>query len=684
MAAAAVPTSVMADNAKAKSQSLNPASESHTSPSHSSSTGDTSKKTKSWTKALTASLKGDLKSVGSTISSVNLMKRDRCVIDPDSSSWLWKWDIFGGLLLVIVAIMTPFEAGFLEDVAGLVWFNNGVNAYFAIDVILQFFTAFERKTKFGAVWVFQRKAIFWHYVRGWFFVDFVSVIPYGLLLPGSPVGALKVIRMIRLTKLLKLVRGARLVRRWQAEIGFSYRHGSLYLLLVMVLAIAHWLSCILGLIHRLQVDGTKRICEGSMRTWDGPDDCDYSWLTVASAHERLDDQDLSPWDAYLQSLHMAMSMLVHPHSNRPTRPGERLSFIILTLFAGFVWTQVISRSTAIRTSIDRNNLIYHQTMDDINALAREYHLSWETSLKLRKFFMKTRTSTQADTWRALTQRMSPQLRRDTAREINRTWIKRIRFLAKCLKHVGFITDVSQAMHVRMYAERESFGELSEMYVMVEGMAAIHATMRLITPGESWSEDHLILTNPKLLEDNLAVTMTFVEVQVLRKQDFDAILLDHDEPREIMKHTKFKYLLKRGILMVAKEIREKRKQAMKDQNNVEQDGNPTESISESMRDSLQTRMIQRTQSKLLLESKRSSSSLSSASVVSSKNKPNNHAIVETSFSETGTSLDKKFDAFKAEQRRIAEKQDAMEVKLNIILSLLQKAFPEVSKDEIHDI
>lgn len=608
----------------------------------------------------------------------NTIQRDTCVIDPETSSWLWKWDIFGGLLLVVVAVMTPFEAGFLEDVQGLIWFNNFVNSYFVIDVTFQFFTAFERRTKFGSVWVFKRKAIWWHYVKGWFFIDFISVIPYGLLLPGSPVGALKVIRMIRLTKLLKLVRGARLVRRWQAEIGFSYRHGSLYLLLIMVLAVAHWLACILGLIHRLQVDSTDVLCENGLSGIS--DSCGFSWLTVASTWERFDPQkELSPWDAYLYSLHMAMSMLVHPHSNAPTRPGERFAFIFLNLCAGFMWTQVISRSTAIRTSIDRNNLIYHQTMDDINALAKEYHLSWDVRRRLRRFFIKTRTSTQADTWRALTLRMSPQLRRDTAREINRTWIKRIRFLARCLKDVGFITDVSQAMQVRMFSERESFGELNEMYVMVEGVAALHKTMRVITPGEAWGEDHLILTNPKLLEDNVAVSMVFVEVQILSKADFDKVLLDHDRPREIMKRQKCKYLLKRGIITVAHQIREERKAALIRHDTNMEDCNRQNST-ESILDSLEHRYHERAKTSAAREASVEKCCLDNAL----KNlEPYNHQPLISRLSEQEIAVESKLNSVQAEQKRIAEKQDLMEVKLDTILSLLQRAFPDLSQDNFDE-
>ena len=52
-----------------------------------------------------------------------------------------------------------------------------------------------------------------------------------------------------------------------------------------------------------------------------------------------------------------------------TSLGERLLFTILLLIGGFMWTQVISRSTAIASSLNAHQLAHQQTMDDLNNIA---------------------------------------------------------------------------------------------------------------------------------------------------------------------------------------------------------------------------------------------------------------------------------------------------------------------------
>lgn len=48
--------------------------------------------------------------------------------------------------------------------------------------------------------------------------------------------------------------GIRVVRRYQAEVGLSYRKFTLYLLFFAVLAVSHWLACTLGVIHKFQIE----------------------------------------------------------------------------------------------------------------------------------------------------------------------------------------------------------------------------------------------------------------------------------------------------------------------------------------------------------------------------------------------------------------------------------------------
>ena len=62
---------------------------------------------------------------------------------------------------------------------------------------------------------------------------------------------------------------------------------------------------------------------------------------------------------------------VHPHALEPKNDGERLPFVFLIFLGGFMWTRVISRTTALMTSMDRHTIFYHQTMDDLIGLSQK-------------------------------------------------------------------------------------------------------------------------------------------------------------------------------------------------------------------------------------------------------------------------------------------------------------------------
>merc|ERR1712187_960193 len=101
---------------------------------------------------------------------------------------------------------------------------------------------------------------------------------------------------------------------------------------------------------------------------------------------------------YLVALHVTSTILVHPHNASPTSDGERLCFIIFVFLGGFVWTRVISRSTAVQPSLDRHNIHYRQTMDDLNMSAEEMKLSKKIRRRMRAYFLNPKECSQQNTW----------------------------------------------------------------------------------------------------------------------------------------------------------------------------------------------------------------------------------------------------------------------------------------------
>eukprot|EP00439_Symbiodinium_sp_Y106_P014783 s1126_g2.t1 len=476
---------------------------------------------------------------GSKRSSLGNLQKDKCIILPERSRPLWKWDLACAFLLVLVAVLTPFEAGFLESypfsVMGV--FNILTNAFFLADMGLQFFIAYPIETRYGPRWVQSRKLIALRYLRSWFVIDLMSTMPLDHISPGTGLGLLRTIRLLRLLKLLRLARGVRVVRRYQAEFGVSYRKSTLYLLFLSVLAVSHWIACTLGIIHKFQIE--SEICS--------TDDLEIG-LRLYEGWRQDERPSITVYNAYIMSFYTGITILVHPHAYSATGTGERIFFTILLLIGGFMWTQVISRSTAIASSLNAHQLAHQQTMDDLNMIANRLSLPHEMKVRLRKFFLRSTAQHEYEAWQQILERMSPQLRRDTYREVNVHWVKKVRFLDKC--STSFLTCIAEILEMRMFGEQEHFGKLFHMYIMMGGTASRVMNFTIL-------EDHLLLANPDLVVSNIAVSLTVVEVQELSKSGFEEVLEDFPEHLRDLRQVSVKYIFMRGLKKFAQETLDKK-------------------------------------------------------------------------------------------------------------------------------
>ena len=113
--------------------------------------------------------------------------------------------IFDALVLVLVGyscISTIYTVAFEEESEnlGLIIFNWVVEAFFYIDIILNFIH--EKRLALNVI-IKDFKSITLVYLKSWFFIDFISVFPFQLLLEqGMTTKLLRLFRMPRMIKLL--------------------------------------------------------------------------------------------------------------------------------------------------------------------------------------------------------------------------------------------------------------------------------------------------------------------------------------------------------------------------------------------------------------------------------------------------------------------------------------------------
>lgn len=124
------------------------------------------------------------------------------------------WDLFIGLVLIITCSVTPVHIAFYEDekdIGGFIYVNYLFDTLFAIDLIVQFVSAYYDEDYYL---IDDIRIISFNYVRSWFFIDITAIFPFQVLNSSSAGSsdASSVIRIARVGRMWRLVKLTRLIR----------------------------------------------------------------------------------------------------------------------------------------------------------------------------------------------------------------------------------------------------------------------------------------------------------------------------------------------------------------------------------------------------------------------------------------------------------------------------------------
>lgn len=284
------------------------------------------------------------------------------------------WDMMIVILLSYTAFMTPLSIGFAgfgdgnEDSA----FTNFVldtlvDFLFLADVIINFFTSFERDDGFME---YSLGNIALSYLGGFFTIDLVSSIPFDLIyktnsensggahaagaaktLKASKV--LKVLRILKLTKLLRMARALKVTRRLEEELDLVGRTPmKLSKIALSTLFMAHINACGWALMARL--NGIETFYTES---WAA------EWGCASDDEVRQ----------YIVALYWSVTTLttvgygdVSPRSNE-----EILYATISMIIGGAFYGYVVAMLAALMQGLDANARVYNERMEAIVSYMRQ-------------------------------------------------------------------------------------------------------------------------------------------------------------------------------------------------------------------------------------------------------------------------------------------------------------------------
>ena len=473
---------------------------------------------------------------------------NRWVIDPNYALWTGWWDLGMMVLLTVVLFVTPYEVAFLSpNFDALFVINRVFDAIFMSDLVINFFLAYQNGPEKGSTWVKHLPAIRRRYLRGWFAVDFFSVLPFwsvGMIIDamkdedggdddkGDASSLLRVVRAVRLLRLVKLgkVLGmSRILKRYEAQMDMTYALISLAKMLFLIAAWSHLQACLWGLCPSLE-----------------PDDAE-TWLKELADTQGTTVEGLDPVLKYSSALYWSVMTLTSigygamlpPESNAT----EMILCVALMLVSSIIWVYTMGQMCAIATSMDPDTANFHRIMDGLNMFMRERGLEKKLRIQLRVYFHNCRKMYRVSGDTEILERMSPMLRGVVALEAHRPWMKRVWYLDPNIRYVdgpvsteikneqeAFVAQLAITMQLTSFVSEERV-PVGSLYILRKGLCS--RGWSFMGPGRVWGED-LILKYPQLVDTTPTIALTYVEVLRLNRGDLFDVAARHPVVEERIK------------------------------------------------------------------------------------------------------------------------------------------------------
>ena len=433
---------------------------------------------------------------GAFVSSGGVMERD--------SDFLRAFDLVVAVSLVFVAIVTPFELGFMEtDVEtlnGIVLFciNRLADLVFFFDILAQMNTSCVDGS--GRV-VFSRWKIFKEYAKGWLWIDLVSIFPFELtlvILTGfknpdpeqQRLKAVRFLRLLRLLKLLRILRGARIFKRWETRVTLNYAVLSLQKYLAVCLFTAHWIGCTLMLMHQLLAPE----CDDEAIATDR---CTFLYAYMDDARM----VDASMWNKYALAVYFATGELMGtPYGDlTPVRGEERVFFILCHLVAGVVNAYLVGGMVAAMSALRQKDEQFHNAMDTLNRFLVEKRLTARNPRlceRLRAYYIfKHRVG--GDAWGDVVKHTSREMQGEVVQELHGDWLSRVHYFHG-VDRLGVKWEVDDAfkLHLSLHvsvvvvapleAVFKEDSKVDALFVVQQGL--VGCQNRIARRGDAFGED----------------------------------------------------------------------------------------------------------------------------------------------------------------------------------------------------
>ena len=173
------------------------------------------------------------------------------LIYPDST-FRMQWDFMILLLVIYYGLAVPTRIAFDELVCPYedipVTFSSVLEVVAAIIFVVDIFLNFRTAVKIRGVMVTDSKTIALEYLKFWFVIDLIAILPVDKLYSGdqdanSVKSVNKILRLLRVFKLFRVFRISRILSRVEDFTKFNPSFLRLFKIFFLLIIAWHWIAC---------------------------------------------------------------------------------------------------------------------------------------------------------------------------------------------------------------------------------------------------------------------------------------------------------------------------------------------------------------------------------------------------------------------------------------------------------
>lgn len=457
--------------------------------------------------------------------------------------WVQVWNAVLIVVLVVDVVFVPIETAFGKSMSYhlILAFNLATTSLFTADILLQFFLQIPSPS--GEFWVFNHQTIIVSYLRGFFLVDVISVLPFGEIHAflayvdhETPTGFeqhVYIFHVLRFTKLFRMLRLRRIMKRYEFDMDFTYMQRAIGYAVITTSVSLHVLSCLWATLADYQVGN--------------------NWLAHLQRDEvRFSFWDIEPssWHVYVISTYFSIYTItgIGYGDMSPSTGAEYVFVTVMMIFSSLLWTTIIGEIVSVIRNSNHDEAHYQETMDQLLMLSQDYDIDPDLQRRLEVYFWQARaTSHQNFVQERIMSRMSSELSLQLANVLHSNWLAKVWWL-KNVTRSSFMVELTLAFDPLLLCPREVITTTDRLYVIRKGLC-IHGR-RVLCRDDCWGMDMLLATE-HLRQTYTAVALSYLHVLFLTRDALHDTLSRFPREKALIQRSYRSLCLMRGIVWAAR-------------------------------------------------------------------------------------------------------------------------------------